>query len=213
MTYEKLTQLDNDVSVSAHEKKYLLVNGSDSHHIIHLQDNSFLSLVLLVQDLQAGEAYESFDIHLEGEGAELEMFFVSSTHAKENYKTKIEITHKAANTKSRFYGRSVLRDASILGSDLLVHIEKNARGSDSFVSHHALMLSPDTRARIIPSLKIDENDVKAGHSATVEQYNIDEAFYAQSRGIELTDFIEMISESFVTRDLITSGKNDVIGEI
>ena len=45
------------------------------------------------------------------------------------------------------------------------------------------MLSPKARGDANPILLIDEDDVKAGHAASVGQVNPEQVYYLMSRGI------------------------------
>lgn len=64
-----------------------------------------------------------------------------------------------------------------------------------------------THGTVNPVLLIDENDVNAGHAASVGQYDLDELYYLLSRGIPIMqarkilvyDFISPVMQEFDKR--------------
>ncbi len=44
-----------------------------------------------------------------------------------------------------------------------------------------MTVEPNAKGSVNPVLVIDENDVRAGHAASVGQYDEDELYYLQSR--------------------------------
>ena len=62
-------------------------------------------------------------------------------------------------------------------------IENGSTKSNGQQTERVLMLSPKARGDANPILLIDEDDVKAGHAATVGQVNQEQVYYMMSRGI------------------------------
>jgi Fe-S cluster assembly protein SufD len=60
-----------------------------------------------------------------------------------------------------------------------------------------LMLSPKARGDANPILLIDEDDVKAGHAASVGQVNPEQIYYLMSRGIAKKDAERLIIYGFL----------------
>ena len=66
----------------------------------------------------------------------------------------------------------------------MIDIEHTAKGTDSFLGEFAMLLSKQARSVTIPSLEIDQPDVRrASHSSSVGPIDEDEIFYLMSRGI------------------------------
>ena len=59
------------------------------------------------------------------------------------------------------------------------------------------MLSPKARGDANPILLIDEDDVKAGHAASVGQVNPEQIYYLMSRGITRTEAERLIIYGFL----------------
>lgn len=78
----------------------------------------------------------------------------------------------------------------------LIKIEKKAQKTNSYLANHILKLSGKTLANSIPSLKIDANDVKAGHAATIGQIDEEQIFYLMARGLPKEEAEKLIVEGF-----------------
>lgn len=115
----------------------------------------------------------------------------------QNFKGKLNIYHNKPNLKSRIGIKVVLYDNSSFDLNGLVHISKGAIKSDTYLKAEVLILSEDANARIVPSLEILENDVKAGHSAVVRDVDKNEIYYLSSRGISEEEAKEMIVNAFL----------------
>ena len=59
------------------------------------------------------------------------------------------------------------------------------------------MLSPKARGDANPILLIDEDDVKAGHAASVGQVNAEQVHYLMSRGIAKEEAQRLIIYGFL----------------
>lgn len=59
------------------------------------------------------------------------------------------------------------------------------------------MLSPKARGDANPILLIDEDDVTAGHAASVGQVNPEQVYYLMSRGISRTEAEALIIYGFL----------------
>jgi Fe-S cluster assembly protein SufD len=104
--------------------------------------------------------------------------------------------HKAANTTNNIFVKGALRGKSSQVYRGLIHINKNASQTVSNLTDHAIMLSEDATANSIPSLKIDNDDVKCTHSASVGQVDEDKIIYLMSRGLSHKDAESLIVEGF-----------------
>lgn len=106
------------------------------------------------------------------------------------------IYHNAENTKNETLVRGVLSDKSSSVYRGLIRIKKNAQKSDSYIANHVLKLGDKTLANCIPSLKIDANDVRAGHGVTVGGADEGQLFYMAARGLAREPAEKLIAEGF-----------------
>lgn len=110
---------------------------------------------------------------------------------------KISVTHLAPDTTSRVIVKAVLMDRSRVNFDGLVRIEPGAKNSDTWLEARLLLLSDHASGRAVPNLEIAENEVKAGHAATVGRINEEDLFYIMSRGLPEDVATKLIVRSFL----------------
>ncbi|MNN24292.1 FeS cluster assembly protein SufD [compost metagenome] len=93
--------------------------------------------------------------------------------------------------------RAVMRDAATSIINGITKIEKGATRADGQQTEKVLMLSPKARGDANPILLIDEDDVTAGHAASVGQVNYEQVYYLMSRGISRHDAETLIIYGFL----------------
>ncbi len=107
------------------------------------------------------------------------------------------ITHAAPSTKAHSVAKSVLWDSGRVVSWGRIRVLKGARKSDSFLAQNALVLNAGARADCMPTLEIEENDVRATHSSGVTHVDDNALFYLSSRGIPRPDGRRLLADSFL----------------
>src|SRR5690606_28219319 len=93
--------------------------------------------------------------------------------------------------------RAVMRDEATAIINGITKIEHGATKSDGQQTERVLMLSPKARGDANPILLIDEDDVTAGHAASVGQVNIEHVHYLMSRGIPKEEAERLIIYGFL----------------
>src|SRR5690625_3200992 len=76
-------------------------------------------------------------------------------------------------------------------------IEKGATRANAEQESRILMLSGDARGDANPILLIDEDDVTAGHAASVGRIDEMQVYYMQSRGISREEAEKLIIHGFL----------------
>ena len=104
--------------------------------------------------------------------------------------------HNVENTTNEVLVDGILKDESTSVYRGLIRIEKEAQKTYSYLENHILKLGEKTLANSIPSLKIDANDVKASHGATIGQINDEHMFYLMARGLSREEAEKLIVEGF-----------------
>lgn len=135
------------------------------------------------------------DAKLIGEGAMIHIvgIFVGKKNSSIVFNTNV--SHDAANTKSRTTIRGVFLDTATFSNDGLVSIVKGAKHADGYFASKILLFD-DAKGRSVPSLEIDENEVKAGHASTVGRPDAEQLFYLQSRGLKEKEAEKIIVSGF-----------------
>lgn len=137
----------------------------------------------------------TIEANLVGEGASLHLLGIVLGDNHRKFVLNSNIYHKAPKTKSRVHIRGVLRDYAQFSNEGLIHIKKGAKQADGFFTAKVLLFD-DARGRSIPSLEIDENEVKAGHAATTGQVDENLLFYLTTRGITRKEAEKLIVSGF-----------------
>jgi Fe-S cluster assembly protein SufD len=145
----------------------------------------------------------SYDIILNGENAKITLFALLIGKKTDKLNIVTNISHKKPNTQSKIIVRGALTDNAFVDFDGLVKIEKGAKGTNAWLGAHILLLSDKARGRAVPSLEILENDIKAGHAATVGRVNDLELFYLMSRGLS-----KEASKSLIVHGFLNSMLNE-----
>ena len=127
---------------------------------------------------------------------------------KGTFKLETEVLHEAPDTFSRTIVKGVLDGNAVANYEGLVTIKKGAKNADADLNERAILLSPTARAGAIPRLEVLENEVKAGHGATVGKVGEDELFYLATRGFARAEakrlivrwFLEAFIEEFPAKE-------------
>ena len=131
-----------------------------------------------------GNVVADFDSDLKGNGShsQIKVVGISTGHQTQGIDTRV--TNFGKNSMGHIMQNGVILDKGTLTFNAIGHIIKGAKNADAQQSSHVLMLSDKGRGDANPILLIDENDVTAGHAASVGQVDEEDLFYLQSRGID-----------------------------
>ncbi len=150
-------------------------------------------------------------IMLEGEGSEGYDLFTNFGNNRQRFDIKAEIRHIGTDTIGQVHSRTVMmnRSESILRG--LMDIPETAINANSNLTSKGLSIG---RGKItaIPALKIDQNEIVAGHSASVEPINPEYIFYLSTRGIPETLAREMMVKGYF-EDVINYIQNNEIKDM
>ncbi len=141
------------------------------------------------------------DIVLDEPGASLRLIGFAVGKDSDQIAVPVHIHHKAPNTTSEIYLKSVLSGSTVRDGEAVVTIEKGAKGSRTRLETRALLLSPLARAKTKPVLEIDENDVQASHAATTGPLDPNALFYLESRGVSTDDARGLLIWGFLAEGL------------
>ena len=113
----------------------------------------------------------------------------------ENFTTAV-INH-GKNSEGFILKHGVAKDRSTFIFNGIGKIEHGASGANAQQESRALMLSDQARADANPILLIDEDDVQAGHAASIGSVDPMQLFYLESRGIPTEDAKRLIIHGFL----------------
>jgi Fe-S cluster assembly protein SufD len=129
--------------------------------------------------------------------AQAHIFALFDGKKQDAFAININQLHHAPKTVSHVTVKFLGRDESSLDYQGLIKIDKEATGCDASQKNTNLLLSDTAQAHSFPSLEILTDDVKCHHGSTTSRLNHDHLFYAQSRGLSLTDSETLLADGFV----------------
>ena len=136
------------------------------------------------------------DTNFNGQGSSCSNLGIFLGKGKEHIDFTTNVYHNVENTTNDILVDGILKDESSSVYRGLIKIPKEGQKTNSYLANHILKLGDKTLANSIPSLKIDANDVKASHGATVGQINEEHLFYLMARGLSRHEAERMIVEGF-----------------
>lgn len=138
-----------------------------------------------------------YDVQLMGRGAQLSMVGLLLGQRSDVLQITVNVTHHHPQTISDVVVNGVLQDMANVYFDGLVSIQKGAKQARAKLAAHILLLSNQAKGKVIPSLEILENDVRAGHAATVGKVDPTQLYYLQSRGLSYDLARKLIVKGFL----------------
>ncbi|NEW07815.1 Fe-S cluster assembly protein SufD [Paenibacillus sp. SYP-B3998] len=151
----------------------------------------------VVGEMNYGNSMSDTTSILKGNGSDSDakVICVGTEEQKLNLTTRA--VHWGKASTSDMITRAVMRDSATAIINGITKIEKGATGCNGQQTEKVLMLSPKARGDANPILLIDEDDVKAGHAASVGQVNAEQVHYLMSRGITKEEAQRLIIYGFL----------------
>ncbi|MDO7908486.1 Fe-S cluster assembly protein SufD [Paenibacillus sp. JX-17] len=155
------------------------------------------SIEWIVGEMNNGNTASNTMTVLKGNGStsDSKIIAVGSGAQKINYTTQAQ--HFGRDSASQMITRAVMREEASAIINGITKIEKGATKADGQQTEKVLMLSPKSRGDANPILLIDEDDVTAGHAASVGQVNQEQIYYLMSRGITREEAERLIIYGFL----------------
>jgi len=138
----------------------------------------------------------NLDMYLDGEGAVVKNYGVYFGIQNQHFNIHTNAYHNVPNTSYDILSKGVLLDNAATTHRGLIKISKNAPQTKAMLRGHTLLLSEQAQSNIVPALEIDNNDVVAGHEATVGQVDELQLFYLMCRGITRKDAEKLIVQGY-----------------
>lgn len=132
-----------------------------------------------------------------GQGAEIFTDIVVRGGGRQELNFNCEHLYAAKNGSGDIGMKGIAQEKAMLNFDGIVNIAQTGGGSSGFLNQETLNLSPDTVVKATPGLKIDTNDVKAGHGASVRNLNDEDLYYFGARGISKEEAKRLLITGFL----------------
>jgi Fe-S cluster assembly protein SufD len=186
------------IEVLSNTKKIILTNTIDESEI-SLRKNSSLIFVSILNKGWKGTKKITFKC--DEENAKIIFLTIIIAEKEESFDFETTSFHNAKNTKAEYFVRGIMSDKAQVKYKGVLEITKKGENTEGHLSHHSLMLSNKSKVTTIPSLKINANEVKAGHSATIGKPDKETIFYLNSRGVDKKTAENILTQGFLEKDL------------
>ncbi|MGX7172957.1 Fe-S cluster assembly protein SufD [Enterococcus ratti] len=180
--YAAVDQLGENVTSYVNRRGYILRDASIDWAIGVMND---------------GHVIADFDSDLVGEGAHAEVKIVAISSGKQIQGIDTRVTNKAKYTVGHILQHGVIKERGTLTFNGIGHILKGAKGADAQQESRVLMFSDKARGDANPILLIDENEVTAGHAASVGRVDPEEMYYLMSRGLHKAEAERLVIRGFL----------------
>lgn len=136
-----------------------------------------------IGELNMGDAVSDTNSILKGNGSTSDAKVICVGTNKQRLNITTRATHFGKSSDSQMITRAVMRDEATSIINGITKIEHGATYANGEQTERVLMLSPRARGDANPILLIDEDEVTAGHAASVGQVNKEHVFYLMTRGL------------------------------
>ena len=167
--------------------RYIAVNELDrstwfvGHQVAEADRDATVSLATVA--FGGDYARVRTECRLVGQGAHAEQIGLSFGEGNQMHDLRVVQDHLAPRTTANLLFKGAVQDSSRSVYTGLIHIGKDAKGSNAFQTNRNLKLSHDAWADSVPNLDIENNDVRCSHASTVGPIDDEQRFYLESRGV------------------------------
>lgn len=144
-----------------------------------------------------GNTVGDMDSELLGEGGYANSKMIAVTTLKQEVGVNNRVTNHGKHTTGLINQRGVILGNSELIFNGIGQIIHGAHGSKADQQNRVLIMSDQARGDANPILLIDENDVEAGHAASVGPVDPHQMYYLMSRGIPRKQAERMVIRGFL----------------
>ncbi|MFM7469148.1 MAG: SufD family Fe-S cluster assembly protein [Vampirovibrionales bacterium] len=136
-------------------------------------------------------------VTLKGERADTKLCGLSLGQMSQKIHHHVRIHHEAEHTTSQQAFKQVMQHQSYAEFSGSIQVHKVAQKTDAQQLSNSILLSDQAKVFVRPWLKIDADDVKCSHGATVGQLESDQLFYLASRGLSHAEASKLMLQGFV----------------
>lgn len=161
----------------------------------HLECDSAIEWAIGI--MNDGNIIADFDSDLIGDGSHSVIKAVAISTERQIQGINTRVTNYGNHSVGHILQHGVILDRATLTFNGIGHIIKGAKGADAQQESRVLMLSESARGDANPILLIDENEVTAGHAASVGRVDPEQMFYLLSRGIKKEEAERLVIRGFL----------------
>jgi len=143
-------------------------------------------------------AKSRIDNHLVGRGGRVHQAEIAFGGGSQLFDLSSYTRHIGRDTTGDLLVKGVFQDRARGHLKGLIAIERSAHGTDSYLGEFGMLLSKKARSVTIPSLEIDQPDVRrASHASSVAPIDESQVFYLMTRGVPMEEARKAITLAFL----------------
>lgn len=147
--------------------------------------------------MNQGNVVADFDSDLKGNGSHANLKVVALSSGRQVQGVDTRVTNYGHNSAGHILQHGVILESGTLTFNGIGHIVRGAKGADAQQESRVLMLSDKARSDANPILLIDENEVTAGHAASIGQVDPEDMYYLMSRGLDRATAERLVVRGFL----------------
>lgn len=147
--------------------------------------------------LNEGNVIADLDTELRGNGSYANLKVVGLSAGRQVQGVDTRVTNYGHNSVGHILQHGVILEKATLTFNGIGHIVRGAKGADAQQESRVLMLSDKARSDANPILLIDENEVTAGHAASIGQVDPEDMYYLMSRGLDRATAERLVIRGFL----------------
>ena len=151
-----------------------------------------------VAAMDEADVYHDNTTNILGDGSEANLKIVTLGVKEQKTYFNSEVVNQGLSSKGDILQHGVLLDRSHIVFNGVGFIVKGATGSNAYQNSRMLTLSSEAKADANPMLLIDENDVMAGHGASLGRIDEEQLYYLQSRGLTRKESSRLLVHGFLS---------------
>ena len=151
-----------------------------------------------VAAMDEADVYHDNTTNILEDGSEANLKIVTLGVKEQKTYFNSEVVNQGLSSKGDILQHGVLLDRSHIVFNGVGFIVKGATGSNAYQSSRMLTLSSEAKADANPMLLIDENDVMAGHGASLGRIDEEQLYYLQSRGLTRKESSRLLVHGFLS---------------
>ena len=182
-----------------------VVNYYQSNHFT-AQNNWQATRAYQAADSQLNVYTAFFDGHdlytdtftsLDGDGSQADVKTVAISNGHQRSEVHTRIDNHGLHTNGMIQQNGVALDHGVLNFHAVGKIYHGSHQSKSNQESRLLTLNKASRGETDPVLLIEDNDVDAGHAASIGKVDADQLYYLQSRGLTLQQAQILLTKGFL----------------
>ncbi|MGT2754859.1 Fe-S cluster assembly protein SufD [Streptococcus ovis] len=147
--------------------------------------------------MNEGNVVADFDSDLIGNGSHADLKVVALSSGRQVQGIDTRVTNYGPHSVGHILQHGVILERGTLTFNGIGHIIRGAKGADAQQESRVLMLSDKARSDANPILLIDENEVTAGHAASIGQVDPEDMYYLMSRGLDRATAERLVIRGFL----------------